>query len=180
MDAAPAPIDHGAAIVAWPTETARRDELAGRGVPRLLVLEAGVLPPEGDADLEDWIWLPADERDVFARLRHLQARARRARLDAETVRADGDGVAWIAAHRIALPPVEAAVLRLLADPPERLCSRRDLEDAAWGHEPRRRRSLDSRIFVLRRRLAPHGLEVHAVRGRGFVLARRRPTPGGAS
>jgi hypothetical protein len=60
-------------------------------------------------------------------------------------------------------------LRLLADPPERLCSREDLQRAAWGDIPHRRRSLDSRVFVLRRRLAPHGLAVPVVRGRGFVL-----------
>ena len=163
-----------AEILAWPAQDARRAQLAAEGVPRLLVLEAGTLPPEADDELEDWIWLPADERDVFSRLRHLAARRRRAALDGQTIRVADDGEAWIAGHRLALPAAEAAILRLLAGPPERLCLRTDLERATWGEVPHRRRSLDSRIFVLRRRLAPHGLAIQAVRGRGFVLTRALP------
>lgn len=158
-----------AVILQWPADAERRDELRRAGVPRLLVLEAGEVPPPPEDDLEDWIWLPADERDVFSRLRDLAGRGARPALAPDTITVGEDGSAWIAGHLISLPPAEAAILRKLADPPERLCTRDELHEAVWGGVPHQRRSLDSRIFVLRRRLAPHGLVILAVRGRGFIL-----------
>jgi two-component system OmpR family response regulator len=164
-------LERGAQILAWPAETRRREELRADGVPRLLMLEAGTPPPPVEDDLEDWIWLPADEQNVFARLRHLAARQPHPGLDRTAVQVFDDGLAWIAGRRLHLPPAEAAILRHLSDPPERLCTREELERVAWGGVPHQRRSLDSRIFVLRRRVAPHGLTINAVRGRGFVLTR---------
>ncbi|QYG91188.1 hypothetical protein HC251_01205 [Iamia sp. SCSIO 61187] len=172
--------DRGVEMLTWPAQEELRVELRSRGVPRLLVLEAGAAPPRAEDDLEDWIWLPADERDVFARLRHLAGRQRRGGLGPDTVTVASDGTTWIAGHRLRLPPAEAAILRCLADPPERLCRRADLDRAVWGEAPHARRSLDSRIFVLRRRIAPYGLVVHAVRGRGFVLTTPGPHTRGES
>jgi hypothetical protein len=160
----------GAEILQWPADAERREALYQAGIPRLLVLEAGQVPPTPGDDLEDWIWLPADERDLFSRLRDLASRGAPTALVPETISVGEDGMAWIAGTALSLPPAEAAILRRLADPPERLCTREELHRAAWGDVPHERRSLDSRIFVLRRRLVPHGLAVHAVRGRGFVLA----------
>lgn len=156
-------------MLTWPAQEELRAELHERRVPRLLVLEAGTSPPMAQDDLEDWIWLPADERDVFARLRHLAGRRRSGGLGPDTVTVGADGTTWISGHRLRLPPAEATILRCLADPPEHLCRRSDLDRAVWDGAPHARRSLDSRIFVLRRRIAPYGLVVHAVRGRGFVL-----------
>lgn len=164
----------GAEILGWPAEGSRRAELVALGVPRLLVLEPGAVPPDAADELEDWIWLPADERDVFARLRRLAFRRPPAPPEGATVRVGSDGVAWVGGTHLPVPPAEGAILRLLADPPERLCLRDDLAHAAWGEVPHSRRSLDSRIFVLRRRLAPHGLLVRSVRGRGFILTAAGP------
>lgn len=170
MDRGPiAPPARGAEIVSWPTDDHRLADLRARGVPRLLVLEAGTLPPPVEDELEDWIWLPADERDLFARLRHLAARRPGRHLAPDSVAIADDGTTWIAGHRLHLPPAEAAILRCLAETPERLRTRDELTRAAWGDVPHRRRSLDSRVFVLRRRIEAHGLAIHAVRGRGFVL-----------
>jgi DNA-binding response OmpR family regulator len=158
-----------AEILQWPADAERREELRRAGIPRLLVLEAGEVPPVPDDDLEDWIWLPTDERDLFSRLRDLSSRGARPTLAPGAIAVGDDGTAWIAGRLLPLPPAEAAILRRLADPPERLCTREELHEAAWGDVPHQRRSLDSRVFVLRRRLAPHGLVILAVRGRGFVL-----------
>jgi len=57
-------------LLRWPAEADRRQQLADRKVPRLLLVEAGVMPPPLDDD-EDWICVPADERDIGARLRRL-------------------------------------------------------------------------------------------------------------
>lgn len=60
-------------MLRWPADAARRDELAERRLPRLLLVAEGVLPPRLDPD-EDWIRTPAGERDVWARLRALADR----------------------------------------------------------------------------------------------------------
>jgi hypothetical protein len=164
-----APSGPGAEILQWPADADRRDELRRAGIPRLLVLEAGEVPPAPEDDLEDWIWLPADERDLFSRLRDLSSRGAGSALAPGSIAVGEDGAAWIAGHLVPLPPAEAAILRRLADPPEHLCTREELHQVVWGGVAHQRRSLDSRIFVLRRRLAPHGLVILAVRGRGFLL-----------
>jgi Transcriptional regulatory protein, C terminal len=166
---APARLD--AEILTWPDQESRRQQLAVAGVPRLLLLERGHPPPSDLDRLEDWIWVPADERDVFARLRHLAVRSTRSRLVLGDLTVAG-GLLRVGGHRLRLPPVEAAILDRLASPPESLHTRGELAEAAWGDDTHTRRSLDSRILVLRRRLAPLGLEIRAVRGRGFVLTAR--------
>lgn len=166
-----APARRDAEILAWPDQDARRRQLAEDGVPRLLLLERGTPPPTDLDRHEDWIWTPADERDVFARLRHLAVRAARSGLTSEDVTVT-DGLLRVGRHRLRLPPVEAAILQRLGSPPESLHTREELAEAAWAGDAHGRRSLDSRILVLRRRLEPLGLEIRAVRGRGFVLTVR--------
>jgi DNA-binding winged helix-turn-helix (wHTH) protein len=61
-------------------------------------------------------------------------------------------------------------MRCLGEPPIGVRRREDLALAAWGDARRVRRSLDSRILSLRRRIAPLGLSIATVRGEGFVLA----------
>lgn len=156
-----------ALILHWPADAALRDDLAARGIPRLLVLDAGAVPPPAVDDREDWVWLPTDERDVFSRLRRLSGRS--APSPAAGLVVGDDGVLVVGGGAVVLPPAEAAILRELAATPGRLCPRDRLAEAAWGDVPHERRSLDSRVFVLRRRLAAHGVAIHAVRGRGFVL-----------
>ena len=65
-DAAPYPLDE-IELLRWPG-----DGPAGRraGTPRLLLVSDGVLPPRLDAG-EDWIRVPADERDLLARMQRL-------------------------------------------------------------------------------------------------------------
>ncbi len=167
----PAPARLDAEILAWPDQDARRRLLAAEGIPRLLLLERGTPPPTDLDRHEDWIWMPASERDVFARLRHLAVRAARSGLASEDLSV-ADGLLRVGGHRLRLPPVEAALLERLGSPPESLHTREELAEAAWGDAVHERRSLDSRILALRRRLEPLGLEIRSVRGRGFVLTVR--------
>lgn len=157
-------------LLRWPADADRREELRRAGRPRLLLLLADVPPPTDTDDHEDWAWLPVDERDLFARLRRLAAVSPPpGELDLAALAVDEDGVLRGAARLVPLPPVEAALLGVLLDPPVRIRSRQELSAAAWGRADRRRRSLDSRVLTLRRRIAPVGLAVHVVRGRGFLL-----------
>jgi DNA-binding response OmpR family regulator len=159
-----------AEILRWPADADRREDLRRRGHPRLLLLEPGAIPPVRVDDLEDWTWTPTDERDLFARLNRLTLRARPHDAPAPAaIELGDDGVLAIGSHRVVLPPAEAAILGLLVDPPGRLRSRAELEDAVWGERPHGPRALDSRMFTLRTRVQPLGLRIHSVRGRGFTL-----------
>jgi hypothetical protein len=57
----------GVELVSWPDEAARLDELRDRRLPRLLLVAADSAPPAVDDELEDWVRLPADPRDVEVR-----------------------------------------------------------------------------------------------------------------
>ncbi len=59
------------ALVPWPEDDDALDVLAVTGRPRLLLVAAGAEPPEVRDPLEDWIRVPADDRDVEVRARRL-------------------------------------------------------------------------------------------------------------
>jgi hypothetical protein len=46
-------------FVRWPGEAERRARLAERHIPRLLLIDDDVAPPEAADCLEDWIRAPA-------------------------------------------------------------------------------------------------------------------------
>ena len=151
------------AIVHWPRDAARRADLAGRGVPRLLVVDPGSPPPDV-ADDEDWIRAPADERDVAARLDGLRARCAGVVLEAGVLR-----TRWGAA---ALSPREAAVAEVLLTEPGAVVPRAEVEAALAGRAVVTARTADDTVYRLRRRVRPLGLDVFSSRGRGFLLGPR--------
>jgi hypothetical protein len=59
------------ALVPWPSEAEVATELAEAGRPRLLLVVREADPPDVSDELEDWIRVPADERDVEVRARRL-------------------------------------------------------------------------------------------------------------
>src|SRR4051794_30600396 len=63
------------ALLRWPADADRRTLLAETMRPRLLLVAEGERPPAGVDELEDWVRLPADEREVAARLQALSTRA---------------------------------------------------------------------------------------------------------
>lgn len=162
-----------AEILRWPADAALLADLRAQRRPRLLVLDPGVEPPPAVDALEDVIWTPADERDLFARLNRLALRSvQPAGLAVGDVAVDDAGVLSFAGRRVALPAVERRLVDVLATAPGRLHRREELCLAAWGGAPRARRSLDTRISSLRARLAAVGLTIGCVPGRGFLLAVR--------
>jgi hypothetical protein len=62
-----------AEVVRWPAEAGRRAELAAQGRPRVLLVEAGAVPPPL-APEEDWLRLPAPPADLRARRTRLARR----------------------------------------------------------------------------------------------------------
>ena len=155
------------ALIQWPRDGADRERLAGAMLPRLLLVPDDVAPPVTGDLMEDWIRLPADERDVANRLDNLATRAS-ASLE-RTVLVDGTRLRR-AASTVALSPHQATFARLLLAAEGRVVSRAALCGAIWGGgaDPCGR-ALDDLAYRLRRRVEALGLDVVAARGRGFVL-----------
>ncbi len=148
-------------MVHWPRERDRRDQLRHDGVPCLLLVEPDSIVPVV-AETEDWIRLPADERDVSIRLQGLARRLYKPELVDGVVLRNSVGT-------IALSPHESSLVKSLLRSEGRLVSRRDLERTVWPIGPPAARSLDDLVYRLRRRLKPLRLDVFRGRGRGFVL-----------
>jgi DNA-binding response OmpR family regulator len=158
------------ALVRWPVEQVRRDELRREGRPRLLLLEDGVPPPTSVADdVEDWIRVPAGEGDLRARVEGLRRRAE-ARIDPAPA-LDDDGVLRLGDRWVSLPPVEARLTAALLDRYGAVVSRDALARAGWPAGAPGRNALDVHVLRLRRRLAPLALAIRTVRARGYLLER---------
>ncbi len=153
------------AVVPWPAGTAVRDQLAALRVPRLLLIADDHEPPALLDDLEDWVREGIHPDDLAARTKPLAARARE---DVPSIDADGlvrFGSAWTV-----VPPNQIEVTRLLIDRFGSVASRASLAEAyvtsgGSGH-PNSMRSVTVRLA---RRLAPLGLELVTIRGRGLML-----------
>jgi two-component system OmpR family response regulator len=151
-------------MVRWPSEQEMRLSLASEGRPRLLLLEDGP-PPVLTDPLEDWIRLPADDREMWARVESLRQRweaPRKPILDENGVLTWGDG--WVA-----LSPIEARLTAVLLEKFSSMVSPHSLVVATQGSDDVRRNSLDVQLHRLRRRLAPIGLVIRTVRKRGYIL-----------
>jgi DNA-binding response OmpR family regulator len=158
-------------LVRWPEEDARLGQLRATGAPRLLLLNDEAAPPESTDCLEDWIRLPADDRDVRARVASLAARA-----DGEQTapQIDGDGLLRYRGKWVALSPVEAALAGTLVDRFGAVVGRETLARRAWPTGSPTRNALDVHMLRLRRRIAPLGVEVRTVRSRGYLMQTAQP------
>ncbi len=154
----------GVELVSWPDERDLRARLARAGVPRMLLVSPGAAPPESIGPDEDWIRMPADERDVVTRMRTLLRNV--AHLDGQRP--------WIDEHRIArrgetavvLTAAEAVVATALFAAPGTVVSRTQLESLLWQDEPPSNRAVEAVVYRLRRRLLPLHVSVRTVRGNG--------------
>jgi DNA-binding winged helix-turn-helix (wHTH) protein len=156
------------ALVQWPAEQDRREELRRAGQPRLLLVERGA-PPIPTDELEDWIRLPADDLDLRVRVEAL-----RRRTDSDTGQApllDDDGVLRLGDRWVSLPPVEARLTKALLDRFGAVVSREALARAGWPGGSPGRNALDVHVLRLRRRLSPLHLAIRTVRSRGYLLER---------
>src|SRR5262245_9078037 len=154
-------------LVRWPAEESRRVELRQDGVPRLLLVDQGVPPPQSADELEDWVRVPADEVDLHARVENLDRRAR-TRSQIEPV-LDSDGVLRVNGAWVSLPPVEARLTGALLGRYGSVVSRDALASFGWPGGAPGRNALDVHVLRLRRRIAPLGLTIRTVRSRGYLL-----------
>jgi DNA-binding response OmpR family regulator len=157
-------------LLRWPEESIRRTELEMVARPRLLLVEPGEPPPDCSDPLEDWIRMPADDRDVRARLRALVERA-----GVERPQLDDDGLLWFRGRWVSLSPVERALVEGLLERFGAVTGRDSLRRRAWPEGLPSRNALDVHMVRLRRRIRELSLEIRTVRSRGYLLQAVEPS-----
>jgi DNA-binding winged helix-turn-helix (wHTH) protein len=139
----------GVTLLRWPDEEPRRAALAAVGAPRLLVLDEHSPPPICFDELEDWVRTPLDE---------------------------DDRILWRGAQWAQLSEAQLPVVRLLLARRGQVVSRDEIATVARASngsaDPRAIKSLMGRID---KRTRPIGVEVHSVRGRGWMLTEASAT-----
>jgi two-component system, OmpR family, response regulator len=83
---------------------------------------------------------------------------------------DEDGLLHAGAEWVALSDTEWRLVALMLDHRDHLVTRHELAEAAWPGRIVQDTTLNVTMKRVRRRLAPLGLTVTTVRGRGFVLS----------
>ncbi len=160
----PFPLDQ-IELLRWPGDGDRRAAAAERGTPRLLLVADGALPPRLDPG-EDWIRIPADERDLLVRMHRLAAEFdRRSR----PPYIEADVVLRYAGRTVVVSDGEGAVLRPLIARFGELVTWDVLRRCLWPDAERTARAMSSRVFRVRARIEPIGLTIYTIRGRGVVL-----------
>ena len=149
------------ALVHWPRDNVRRAQLATARVPCLLLVEPDTPPPVVEV-WEDWIRLPADERDVSIRLHGLALRVCRPEIVDGSILRNSYG-------SVVLSAAESAIAQALLESDGRLVSREELEQTVWPDGMPTARALDDLVYRLRRKVKPLQLNVFSARSRGFVL-----------
>jgi DNA-binding winged helix-turn-helix (wHTH) protein len=90
--------------------------------------------------------------------------------DRDPVWIDGDGLLHRGGRWVALPEVEWRLMAVLVDRIGRPVSRADLAVAGWDSDSDLGPRLTHRIAKARRRVAPLGLRITGIRGRGYHLS----------
>jgi hypothetical protein len=158
------------ALVFWPAEEDRRQELADAGHGRLLLLPADAPPPSGGDPLEDWIREPFDPADLDARVLTLLGRMRRAERVGRRPSVDPDGLLRSGPLRVALSSTQAALVRVLVDHLGEVVGldrlrQASVEAGAAGTPQATARTLHR----CRARLVRAELDLHVLRARGAMV-----------
>lgn len=157
----------GVELINWPDDAALRDALARAGIPRLLAVRTGALPPPDLRDDEDWVRLPCDTTDLRIRaeqvLRSVRSRAEdRSWVDDQKVLHRGQRTA-------VLTSAEATVAEALLAQPGLVVTRTALCRKLWPTGAPSDRAIDAVVYRLRRSCQSLGLVIRAVRGEGFTI-----------
>jgi DNA-binding response OmpR family regulator len=122
--------------------------------------------PRSIGPAEDWVRMPADERDVAARARNLCRRLAQVATEPPRVVA---GTVVHGDRRAVLSDLEAKALEVLLDAVGTIVPRERLTASVWPEGPPSPRSLDALLYRLRQRTAEVNIHVLASRGRGVTV-----------
>lgn len=150
---------------------------AKRSCPVIVLTALGALSQrvEGlDTGADDYLIKPFAMDELRARLRAITRRGTSA--PQQTVRIGklvfdlGHRSAEIDGVPLVLPRREALALEALARRAGRVVPRRMLEEAVYGYDDDiASNTLEAHISRLRRKLGPAGIEIHAMRGIGYLM-----------
>jgi hypothetical protein len=155
------------ALLRWPLEQERRQDLALAGLARVLLVDEDQHAPVVTDCLEDWVRMPASQADIDARCRSVVDRA--GVHTPSRPELDPDGVLRSGADWVSLPPVEARLMAALLDRFGAVVSRDQLARSGWPKGAPGRNALDVHVLRLRRRISLLGLSIKTVRSRGYLL-----------
>lgn len=165
------PPEQAVCLVRWPEEEALLERLRVERRPRLLLVPPTAPAPAVTACEEDWIRLPADDGDVRARAEALATRSTRHR---PTPALSPDGRIAVEDRWVVLSGIEQRLVSVMLDRLGNVVDVGSLRSAAWPDRPASDGALRVHMTRLRQRLRQLGLELHNVRGRGYVLERTAP------
>jgi len=153
-------------FVRWPAQADLRSRYQLEGIPRLLVVEGGAVPPVSNDPIEDWARQPISRVDLDARVNALQNR-----FDSRRVpRIDSAGILRFGSHSITISTTQAQLMALLVDRFGEVVYRNEFTNyLATRATTLTRNSLDLHIMRLRRRLQSIDLSIRTVWGRGYIL-----------
>jgi hypothetical protein len=166
------------AVLHWPQQASEAEQLAASGRPRLLLVAADADPPVSGDWLEEWVRLPADERDVAARLLSLTRRTASTTSGSHAPSVDASGRFLYRDQWVALSPTEARIAAALAIRFESVVGAAELGRSGWPDSRWGANALRVHMTRLRHRIEPLGLEIRGVRGQGFIMQSRPDRPGG--
>ncbi len=153
-------------VLCWPSDAEDVVRLQGDGVPCLLLVDAAADPPDLDSLLVDWVRLPADDRDLTARLTRLRRHAVAA---AVLPTLDGYGRLAFGDRWVELTPIEERLAGALLESFATVVPAPALAAQGWPGAPPSNNALRIHLHRLRRRIEPMGLEVRMLRGSGYLL-----------
>lgn len=157
--------DDDVVVLRWPDQRADAERLEHVDRPYLLLVEPGAAPPHIEGCIADWIRLPADDADVSARLIALSIRARR---HPHSPQLDGLGEFTFRGQRVNLSPIDERITRLLVERFDRVVPDTEFFGQVWN-SPDGHIRLRVHMSRLRKRLAPLGLEISAIRNVGYRM-----------
>jgi DNA-binding response OmpR family regulator len=156
-------------VLQWPDDATEVQRLAAGRIPRLLLVRPEADPPAADDCEQDWVRLPADPRDLGARLAALGRRARRHQALPEI---DEHGRLHLRGQWVPTSPIEQRLLDLLVERFGAVVPGDDLRDRAWPGQKPSGTALRVHMTRLKRRIAPLGLDIRGVRPASYVLEER--------
>jgi DNA-binding winged helix-turn-helix (wHTH) protein len=117
-------------------------------------------------DCRKLVQLPANADEMSRLVERLEIRTPD---DTPTPQVDSNGILRFRGRLVPLSPIEERLARALVDDPGSVVSRSRLVSDTWEGKAVRLASLRTGVTRLRRRIAPLGLTVRAVRGRGYTV-----------
>jgi DNA-binding response OmpR family regulator len=153
-------------VLQWPADAREVERLAASGLPRLLLVHPDADPPDTGDCQEDWIRLPADQRDIGARLEALGQRAARHQALPEV---DEHGRVHHRGRWVATSPIEQQLVALLVERFGAVVAADELRQRAWPHGLSSAGALRVHMTRLKKRVAPLDLHIRGIRPSGYLI-----------